>query len=92
MLPGLGSGHPPTEEACVMPHTVEPGQSRRNLTTVDGSGRERVKACQGLLRRELGEFVAQGLPGKQVAAGWPQVRCWKRVGFWIEQEAHAQGL
>jgi hypothetical protein len=37
MLPGLGGGHPPTEEACGMPHTVEPGYSRRNLTTVDGS-------------------------------------------------------
>ena len=26
-----------------MPHTVEPGMTRRNLTTVDGSRRERVK-------------------------------------------------
>jgi len=37
MLPFLGGGDPPTEMACVMPHTVEPGQSRRNLTTVDGT-------------------------------------------------------
>ena len=61
MLPVLGGGDPPTEVACVMRHTVEPGESRRNLTTVAGRCRERVK---GLLRRELGELVVQGLPGK----------------------------
>jgi hypothetical protein len=37
MLPGLGGGDPATEVACVMPHTVEPDRSRRNLTTVDGT-------------------------------------------------------
>jgi hypothetical protein len=45
----------------VMRHTVEPGESRRNLTTVAGRCRERVK---GLLSREFGELVVQGLPGK----------------------------
>jgi hypothetical protein len=56
-----------------MPHTVEPGQSRRNLTTVDGSGRERVKAYCAVSLANSSRRACQGnrsrLAGPKLGVG-----------------------
>lgn len=56
-----------------MPHTVEPGMTRRNLTTVDGSRRERVKGYGAVVpvadQRQAPTGADPGLPWiRQIAS------------------------